>query len=115
MGRFGSADLASNRTVPPGKNVGAKPGLSAKMRAERFQPAAITCGTGRPSSAARIAGANTSFIGIRPNLPCSVSQPSTVPGTVHEYGLYSGIQPRSVGSTLSAVSARGERPDPFNP
>ena len=49
--------------------------------------AAMTCGTGSPSRAARIAGARRSFTGMRPNFAWSANHPSTVPGTVQAYGV----------------------------
>ena len=71
--------------------------------------------TGNPSSANRIAAANSESNGTRPNLSCSTPQASGAPGTE------TLVQPRS-GNTVcpaarnaSAESARGAGPDAFSP
>ena len=54
-------------------------------------------------------------MGSRPNFACSSYQPSTAPGTVHEYGEDSGRVPSASAGTFSAVSAPGARPDALRP
>ncbi len=71
---------------PPGMNTSAKPGLSLKCDTDRPQSPAITGDNGNPFSANSIAGARSRASVSLPNLPCSSAQPSTQPGTLHEYG-----------------------------
>jgi len=60
-------------------------------------------------------GASRSVIGSRPNFACISYQPSTVPGTVHEWGVDDGMVPSASAGTLSAVRLAGERPDALRP
>jgi hypothetical protein len=72
-------------------------------------------GTASPSRAARMVGASRSAMGRRPNFSCSANQPSAAPGTVQDSGVRSLMVPSASGLTLSAVSARGARPEAFRP
>ena len=54
-------------------------------------------------------------MGRRPKRSCRANHPSAAPGTDQEKGERSGMVPSGAGETLSAVSARGDRPDAFRP
>ena len=100
---------------PPGMNTSANPGLSLNRATERAQSPAITGDNGKPPSANAIAGARSRASGSLPNLPCNSAQPSTQPGTLHEYGEYSGMVPSASGGICSAFKPSGERPQALRP